>query len=1274
MCYNTKGMKKIVAVLLALAMVFQIGMGVPGLGMTIEAQAAARTKRIELSEKQVSMSVGMTHKLAVKAALPKGASKKVKWTTSNKKVVSVSSKGVLSAKKAGSAKITAVSTQNKKVKAVCKVKVYEATKKLKLTCKSKCVVLIDNTVKLSAKVTSPKKGAQPVQWSSKNSKIATVSKKGVVTGKKIGKTTIIGQSGKKKVKVIVTVKKNDLAIKDSNLSYDEESNAYYLKDTLKQLHGILKNAKKYSGLSYKIQDENGNTIDSGKIKLNKEWVIKNPGLLSGDNTLIVTAKGKQPAVLTVHICDPFGYNLQNLKDYDKDTDQDGLIDYLEDSYGTDKTKKDTDGDGLDDLTEVSVLNTDPLKKDSDGNGVSDYDEDIDGDGLSNGLELKYQTDPVGQDTDMDGLLDGEEVNQYKTDPLKEDTDEDGASDKWEVDNKTDPLSAQTSFEAEAEAEVGMVAASVELELPGDQADTLTVTPDLENKRLDSTLPGYMGVPYKFEVDGTFSGTAELSFSYDSSLVTNGTEKPTIYYYNESTQMLEELETTVNTQTNTATAKVNHFSTYILLNKTEFDQVWRDDIRTPSTTNQKMNGMDVVFVIDSSGSMKNNDKDNLRKEAAKRFVDKLGVTDRAAVIDFDSKAKVIQGFTFDHTAIYDGIDAVDSSGGTSLKAGISAGTGLFTEEYYRQDAYKYIIFLTDGDGTYSDSCTTAAKDAGITIYTIGLGKGVKESVLKKIASGTGGKYYFASTAESLMGIYTDMAEEAIDYQKDSNNDGISDYYTQVLCEGSLYVNGTKNPFAGISYDDVQMNADFDGDGLLNGEELVLSTYVDTATGDDHVKIQLLSDPTNNNSDDDIYSDYDEVRKYHTDPMCTNMWFDQEDITYLTTKDNFVAQKYLDLYDSKVLGAGEKAGIWLGNNIFGSNHDTVYMYKSVLMNYLEETQKQSENSDLYDFICESNSILSQMNTSVGETSKHVNKAQKKVLENLRQQLQTSRKNMNDIVNGDLVHNGFTKKQIYEMYDDALAQYQTVAAQIPEMDKKITINTKIGKASEAVGVAFDVLDIGATMYDFFSEYSEFSNSVGSMQDAVTVLETIRDSGEADDHLKQACIELIRAITEQYTVNMDAFWDGVTTIGGKTLHVVAGYGVGLIPVVGPYLEAVNLAIGLADFAFNISDVSQACTYLVAITRSANIFSADFLTNLERSSTTADNGRLVYSNCGKFASDYYYLAILRKVSEQKMREADEANSFLTEWVFTDYLYKVTDINANISQIEQIQNKYMYVK
>jgi len=62
---------------------------------------------------------------------------------------------------------------------------------------------------------------------------------------------------------------------------------------------------------------------------------------------------------------------QIIKSKPKDSDNDGLTDSEELSYGTNSFKADMDGDGLSDLEELKTYRTDPKNQDSDGDGIKD---------------------------------------------------------------------------------------------------------------------------------------------------------------------------------------------------------------------------------------------------------------------------------------------------------------------------------------------------------------------------------------------------------------------------------------------------------------------------------------------------------------------------------------------------------------------------------------------------------------------------------------------------------------------------------------------------------------------------------------------------------------------------------------------------------------------------------------------------------------------------------------------------------------------------------------
>lgn len=77
--------------------------------------------------------------------------------------------------------------------------------------------------------------------------------------------------------------------------------------------------------------------------------------------------------------------------------------------------------------------------------IDDSADDPDNDNLTNLEEFNLQTNPTNDDTDTDGLSDGDEINEYETDPTKKDSDSDGMDDGYEVDNSLDPLT-NDSFE------------------------------------------------------------------------------------------------------------------------------------------------------------------------------------------------------------------------------------------------------------------------------------------------------------------------------------------------------------------------------------------------------------------------------------------------------------------------------------------------------------------------------------------------------------------------------------------------------------------------------------------------------------------------------------------------------------------------------------------------------------------------------------------------------------------------------------------------------------
>lgn len=164
-------------------------------------KAAVKTTKLTGLAKKLTLEKGKKATLTP-IVTPFTSQQKVTYTSSNKKVATVSAKGVIVAKKSGTAKITVKSGSKKFVVTVTVPK----TPTTAITGITEAVsIKKGKTYTLKAKV-APKSSEEKLTYSSSNKKVATVTKTGKIKGVKKGTATITVKSGKVSVKVTVTVK------------------------------------------------------------------------------------------------------------------------------------------------------------------------------------------------------------------------------------------------------------------------------------------------------------------------------------------------------------------------------------------------------------------------------------------------------------------------------------------------------------------------------------------------------------------------------------------------------------------------------------------------------------------------------------------------------------------------------------------------------------------------------------------------------------------------------------------------------------------------------------------------------------------------------------------------------------------------------------------------------------------------------------------------------------------------------------------------------------
>ena len=152
-----------------------------------------KVSKIKLSKTSVKLTVGKTTTVKATVSPSKATNKSVSWTSSNKSVATVSSKGKITAKKAGTATITCKAKDGSGKKA--KVKVTVTKKK---TVKVTSVDLDRNSMSLTPGKTytlsydiSPSNATnKDVTWKSSDTDVATVTSSGKVTAVSVGSAVI----------------------------------------------------------------------------------------------------------------------------------------------------------------------------------------------------------------------------------------------------------------------------------------------------------------------------------------------------------------------------------------------------------------------------------------------------------------------------------------------------------------------------------------------------------------------------------------------------------------------------------------------------------------------------------------------------------------------------------------------------------------------------------------------------------------------------------------------------------------------------------------------------------------------------------------------------------------------------------------------------------------------------------------------------------------------------------------------------------------------------
>lgn len=163
--------------------------------------------------------------------------------------------------------------------------------------------------------------------------------------------------------------------------------------------------------------------------------------------------------------------------------------------------------------------------------------------------------------------------------------------------------------------------------------------------------------------------------------------------------------------------------------------------------------DVLVAIDVSGSMNSDQIDPPEpltsvKEAAARFVNRLGENDQSGLVTFASTANLVNQLTSSNASVATAvtgltIDPKEETGFTNTGEGLGLAATELTSERHNGNARKVMVILTDGLATapgdteeaetFALEAATNAKALGINIYSIGLGESVKMEFVRALST-------------------------------------------------------------------------------------------------------------------------------------------------------------------------------------------------------------------------------------------------------------------------------------------------------------------------------------------------------------------------------------------------------------------------------------------------------------------------------------------------------------------------------------------------------------
>ncbi len=172
---------------------------------------------------------------------------------------------------------------------------------------------------------------------------------------------------------------------------------------------------------------------------------------------------------------------------------------------------------------------------------------------------------------------------------------------------------------------------------------------------------------------------------------------------------------------------------------------------------------LTFIVDTSGSMDQDNRLGLVKDSLEILVDELEDDDTVAIVVYASDSGVLLEPTpvRDSRRIYDAIDSLTPGGSTNLESGLREGYELAARAF-RSDGVNRVIIASDGvanagitDQNQLSNYIRDFADEGIQLVTVGYGMGnFNDTLMEQLADNGDGFYAYVDNLDEAERLFED----------------------------------------------------------------------------------------------------------------------------------------------------------------------------------------------------------------------------------------------------------------------------------------------------------------------------------------------------------------------------------------------------------------------------------------------------------------------------------------------------------------------------------------